>query len=477
VVTRSSVVIADFEQLPIPVGVCELDGTIIGVNPAGGRLLARPHDQIVGRKAWDFAPGGEHIWQEILRIARERGEYRGDITIATPDEPRGVEYVVALRQYEGRNVAVFFALLHKPSVRDPETETTQRLEAIGLVAGGIAHEFNNQLTTVLAEATAARETSDLAETRESLRRIEAAANRMAQLTKQLLAYSGRGRFFPELIDPDQLLTSMRTQLESLVAPGVALDVRAAGPSVAIEIDRGLLLQIVSNLVANASEAHPGEGAIEVTTSTDGMGWWQMQVRDRGVGMDSITTARIWDPFFSTKTGHHGLGLSAVVGIVRRIGGEINVMSKPGDGSTFTLRLPIVPGVVAPAEPASEELPSRARSLAGMHALIADDEPAVRTTIRRLLERRNAIVTIAEDGVQADALLRQGPYSFIVLDVMMPGLTGFQLLATVRATNPQARVMLMSGYTDIAHISDEPDAFLEKPFTSQSFNDAIDQLLG
>jgi signal transduction histidine kinase/CheY-like chemotaxis protein len=475
VVTSSPVAIADFEQLPIPVGVCELDGTVIGANPAAARMLARPHDQIVGRKAWDFAPGGEHIWQEVLRIARERGEYRGEITIATPDEPRAVEYVVALRRYEGRNVAVFFALLHKSSAREPETETTQRLEAIGLVAGGIAHEFNNQLTTVLAEASAARDSS-LTETRDSLRRIEAAANRMAQLTRQLLAYSGRGRFAADLIDPDRFLHSVRSRLEGLVPSGIELRIHAPGPSVAIEVDRGSLLQVFNNLVANASEAYAAGGTIDVTTNSDRLGWWQMQVRDRGVGMDSVTTSRIWDPFFSTKAGHHGLGLSAVAGIVRRVGGEINVKSKPGDGSTFTLRLPIVPGVVAPAELLSEDSASRSRSLSGMRALIADDEPAVRTTIRRLLERRNAIVTTAEDGLQAEAMLRQGPYAFIVLDVMMPGLTGYQLLPTARTANPEARVMLMSGYTDVAHGADKPDAFLEKPFTSQSFNDAIDHLL-
>ncbi|HTL37401.1 MAG TPA: ATP-binding protein [Kofleriaceae bacterium] len=469
--------LADFNHIPIPAGICELDGTIIYANSAAGKMLARAGHQIVGRMAWDMAPGAEHIWQEIVRIARERGEYRSEITVATPDGPRAVEYIVVLRQIEGRTLAVFFGIVRESARRD-DVQATHRLEALGLVAGGIAHEFNNQLTTVLAEASAARESSELPTTvAESLRRIEDAANRMAQLTRQLLAYAGRGRFVAELLDPDQLLIGARDRLAQLVRSGHALNLVTQAPGAVVDADRALLFQIVANLVANASEAYANGGSIAVETRADGTGWWQAQVRDRGIGIDTETIPRIWDPFFTTKVGHHGLGLSAVAGIVRRLGGEILVESKLGVGSTFTLRLPVIPGAQPNPEP-TRESPPRAQSLAGKRALIADDEPAVRTAIRRLLERRDAIVVLATDGTEAAARLRDGQFHIIVLDVMMPGLTGYQLLPIARETNPAARVMLMSGYAEPSTDPGEvkPNSFLEKPFTSKSFDDAIDDLL-
>jgi signal transduction histidine kinase len=454
-------------------GICELDGTIVAANAATASLLRRPLAQIIGSKGWAFAPGGEHLWPDIIRTAQERGEYRSEITVATPDATRTVEYVVVLRQHEERTLAVFFGFAREATRREPPDP---RLEQLGLVAGGIAHELNNQLTIVLAEAGAAREEPSLGcSAVESLQLVEAAAHRMAQLTRQLLAYAGRGRYVAELLDPDQLLRG--ASLGHHVRADVALRVAPAAPGAVVEADRAMLLQIFNNLVANASEAHAGPGSIDVTTRADGIGWWQLQVRDRGAGMDTAAIARIWDPFFSTKAGHQGLGLSAVAGIVRRLGGEIDVESKPGDGATFSLRLPIVRDARLAAEAAPVK-PAAAASLAGLRALVADDEPAVRAAIRRVLERRHAIVVLAADGSEAEARLREGQFHFIVLDVMMPGRTGYQLLPIVRQTNPQARVMLMSGYAELPAEAGaiEPNAFLEKPFTATSFDSAIDDLL-
>ena len=466
----------DFDQLPIASGACDLDGTIFTINEAGAALLGRPVADIVGKKTWELAPGAEHIWEEVLRVARERGHYQGEITVATPAGPRRIHYFASLRSQGDRPALVLFAIqsdLSAAETREADLNAEQRLEALGLVAGGIAHDFNNQLTSVLAEATAAREDQTLgAAATEALRRIEAAANRMAQLTRQLLAYAGRGRIVTELFEPDQLLRDAQDELKRLARPHVDLVITPGAGSAVIEADRSLMLQVLANLVGNASEAQGRDGSIEITTSAtrrnDGTAWWQLRARDRGPGMDPDTVARIWDPFFTTKPGHHGLGLSAVVGIVRRLGGEVHVASKPGDGSTFTVRLPLAVGksLSRPVRDTAMHVQMRA-DLEGMRALIADDEPSVRTTIRRLLERRKATVVTAADGAEAEASLREGGFDVIVLDVMMPELTGYQLLPIARATNPNARIMLMSGYTDIARDTigeSEPDTFLEKPFT-------------
>ncbi|HUS28678.1 MAG TPA: ATP-binding protein [Kofleriaceae bacterium] len=468
----------DFDQLPVPAWVFELDGTIARLNEAAALLHGHAAADIVGKKAWEFAPGGEHVWPELVRNARARGQYRADITLATPHGPRSIHYLAVLRTEGERTFFLVLGVERDPSVeaaRAAEVHAKQRVEALGLVAGGIAHDFNNQLTSVLVEASAARESGQLSEaTAESLTRIEAAANRMAQLTRQLLAYAGRGRFVSELLDPDQLVRDARDQLAQLAKP-VDLAITTGAGRVVIEADRALLVQVLANLVANAAEAQ-SQAPIEITTSA-ASGRWQIEIRDRGTGMDPDTVARIWDPFFTTKRGHDGLGLSAVVGIVRRLSGEITVESRPANGSLFTLRFPLAAGEVKPRRAPKQT--AHGISLAGMRALIADDEPAVRTTIRRLLERRNATVVTAASGTEAEARLREGTYAFIVLDVMMPGLTGYQLLPIARETNPDARVLLMSGYTEVERSvggDDGPDAFLEKPFTSKSFSDAIDELL-
>ena len=195
-------------------------------------------------------------------------------------------------------------------------------------------------------------------------------------------------------------------------------------------------------------------------------------------MDEATVGRIFDPFFTTKPDRHGLGLSAVHGIVRRLGGDIEVESRRGGGTRFRIRLPVVEGAV-PKRKHSTSRQTPAGSLRGLRILLADDEPSVRMTVRRLLERRGATVIAASDGAEAAIQLREGSYGLILLDVMMPGRGGYELLPLARELQPEAKVMLMSGYTEqtrVAGSDAEPDAFLEKPFTSKVLDAAIDQLL-
>ncbi len=459
--------------------VVELDGTLVAVNASGVKMLARPTSQVLGKKVWDFAPGLEHIWRDILETIRREGEARGQIAIATPLGPRLIQYIGGLRSYETRTLVVGFALEQDlPQQTSMDEVAKQRLEALGLVAGGIAHDFNNQLVSVLAEASAAREDPTITDgAHEAFRRVEAAANRMAQLTRQLLAYAGRGRFVTELVDPDQLVREAQDQLTRIVRPDAELDLTTGPKPVAVEADRGLLQQVLVNIVANASESLRTDGRIEVSTRIVD-GWWTLQVKDSGAGMDPKTIERIFDPFFTTKPSHHGLGLSAVSGIVRRLGGELQVDSRVGHGSTFQIRLRVVEN----AEPKPRVEPRRAKlaTLKGVSILVADDEPAVRMTIRRLLERRGATVDTAADGAEAAAALREGQYAFVLLDVMMPELTGYQLLPIARAAQPNARLMLMSGYTESTRGSGsetEPDAFLEKPFNAAGLDAAVDRLLG
>ena len=449
-------------------------------------MFGRPVADLGGRMAWDYVPGAEHIWQDILAGARAHGVFRGEIAIATPEGSPAIHYVATLKTFEARTVVVIFALEHTPSEearRAADSSAKQRLEALGLVAGGIAHDFNNQLVSVLAAARAAREEDGLSDAaRDALRRIEAAANRMAQLTRQLLAYAGRGRFVTERIDPDQLVRDTHDHVARMMHDGAELEIVPAAGKTTVEADRGLLQQVLLNLVANASEALGPRGRVKVTTGTltrdDRTRWWTLTVGDNGAGMDAPTLARIFDPFFTTKAEHHGLGLSAVHGIVRRLGGEISVDSRSGAGSTFIVRLPLVSGEPHARRTSTRNIPLL--TLRDKRVLAADDERAVRATLRRLLERRGAIVVTANDGAEAAERLADGTYTLVCLDVMMPRLTGYQLLPIARRAQPVTPVLMMSGYTDASRGSgggdEEPDLFLEKPFTAKAFDAAVDELL-
>jgi CheY-like chemotaxis protein len=214
------------------------------------------------------------------------------------------------------------------------------------------------------------------------------------------------------------------------------------------------------------------------TRLDGA-FWLLEVIDSGAGMDAHTTQRIFDPFFTTKPDRHGLGLSAVHGIVRRFGGEIQVVSVVGKGTTIAVRLPVVVGVEPERKRTTSKQPPLP-TLRGLRILVADDEPSVRATVKRLLDRRGAEVVVAADGAEARDRLAEGEYHLVLFDVMMPELTGYQLLPIARRLQPAAKVMLMSGYSEHTRRvgrDEEPDSFLEKPFTAKVLDHAIDDVLG
>ncbi|HEY0255776.1 MAG TPA: ATP-binding protein, partial [Kofleriaceae bacterium] len=290
------------------------------------------------------------------------------------------------------------------------------------------------------------------------------------LTKQLLAFAGRGRFVTALLDPDQLLADTRHRLMRMVPPTVALQIEPGAPDSAIEADRGLLRQVILDLVENSVDAVRGAGTIRVTTSIHD-GSWQLVIADDGIGMDSLTLNRMFDPFFSTKTDHRGLGLSAVLGIVRRLGGDITASSQPGRGTTVHVQLPVVLGAQAPRRRTTSEQPPMEK-LTGLKILVADDEPSVRQTIQRFLIRRSALPVVACDGAEAEELLRAQHFDAVLLDVMMPKKTGYQLIPIVRETQPGTPVILMSGYSEQPDSAEQPDAFIEKPFNVSTLEGTI-----
>jgi CheY-like chemotaxis protein len=298
---------------------------------------------------------------------------------------------------------------------------------------------------------------------------------MTQLTQQLLAYTGRGRFVTTLVDPDLLLDEKREPLVRRLPPGAQFEVAANAGAVAVEADRSLLRQVIRDLVENAGDSlQAGNGFVRVTSrvaEVDGKTFWELEVRDNGRGMDAATQARIFDPFFTTKPNRHGLGLSAVLGIVRRLGGDIAVTSELGLGSKFLVRLPIVPGAAPPRRRSTSEQPMPL-ALAGLRVLLADDEASVRATVSRLLLRRGAIAVMAATGCEAEELMRREKFDLILCDVVMPEKTGYELIPIAREAQPGVPMILMSGYSEQPTATQQPDAFLEKPFTAGALEEII-----
>ena len=449
------------DWLPVAALLLEPDGTVVRANAAAAALLG--HAPTSGQSAAHIAPGLERQWRALTAALAKTDTHSIEVEI----EQRTVRMTAALRDAGGSHRVL--CVLTELGPRPAAANGPQRLESLGMVAGDLAHEFNNQLVGVIADASMLREEDALGEPgRDAVLRIEAAARRMSQLSRQLLAFAGRGRFVTMLLDPEALLADARDRFERLVRPGALFEMRLAGGAIAIEADRGLLRQVIGDLIENASEALPPLGGeIRVTSRTivvSGAPHWELEVRDNGAGIEAGVQPRIFDPFFSTKAEHRGLGLSAALGIMRRLGGDLEVDSRTGQGATFRLRLPIVPGAVAPRRRTTSQQPPLEK-LNGLRILVADDEPSVRATVRRMLERRGAIAVLAADGEEAERLIRSEKFDVVLLDVMMPKRTGYQLVPIVRETQPDVPVILMSGYTDQAHGVEPPDYFVEKPFNA------------
>jgi PAS domain S-box-containing protein len=374
----------------------------------------------------------------------------------------------------------------------------QKLESLGVLAGGIAHDFNNLLMAILGNADLALLTLPPASpTRQHLQEIERASRRAADLCRQMLAYSGKGRFIVERHDLSELVREMAHMLEVSVSKRATVEHRFASGLPAVEADATQVRQIVMNLMTNASEAlGDRRGTITITTGTRNFHqaflresllggdliegeYVYLEVADTGCGMDAATRERIFDPFFTTKFAGRGLGLAAVLGIVRGHGGAIRVQSAPGQGSTFTLLFPAVLGIVrAPTRRAGAGADWQGAGT----VLLVDDEEAVRTVGTWMLERSGFQVLTAADGNEALGVYRQHADAIVcvLLDLTMPGLSGEETFAELCRVNRDVRVVLSSGY-DAEEIARRfeghgPADFIQKPYTMEALRNTLRRAL-
>jgi PAS domain S-box-containing protein len=371
----------------------------------------------------------------------------------------------------------------------------QKLESIGLLAGGIAHDFNNLLVGVIGNASLAQEMLEPGHpAAELLERVVGSGEHAALLTRQMLAYAGKGRFVVEPID----LARLTAEITDLVKPSIPKKVRLhldlPSDLPPVMADRGQLQQVVMNLVLNAGEAigdHVGDIAVRAgCRDVDGGAppadphggelhpgrYVFLEVRDTGCGMDEDTRGRIFDPFFTTKFTGRGLGLSAVSGILRGHNGAIQVSSEPGKGSCFTALFPAssLTPAARPGRGRVEGEPARPGDL----VLVVDDEEVVRQLARRVLESHGVPVIEAESAMAAlDLLAREGArVSVILLDLSMPGLSGAEALPEFRRLHPGVRVLVSSGFGEDEVMSifagQKICGFIQKPYTTTRLLEAV-----
>ncbi|MFN8186015.1 MAG: response regulator [Gaiellales bacterium] len=386
----------------------------------------------------------------------------GTITVAAALVVGLKERLVRLREQERHELE---QLRELERLRE-ELRQSQKLEAIGTLAGGVAHDFNNLLTGIIGYA-------DLAETRasrdpglaEEIHEIRTAAERAAALTRQLLAFSRRQLLSPQVLDLNDLVDSTARMLRRMLDERVALELTLAPEPLPVLADPVQLQQVVLNLAVNARDAMPAGGRLGIETGRRNGDVW-LAVRDTGDGMSEETRARAFEPYFTTKASGTGLGLSSVYGIVTQSGGWVEIESGPGRGTLVSVTLARAEAPVGAATGGEEKAPAAEPGT----VLLVEDEQVVRAVTRRILDRSGYRVLEASDGREALGVAETaGPIDVVLTDVVMPEMTGPELAQAIAPSRPEAAVVFMSGYPGDAidrGALEERAVFLAKPFTPE-----------
>jgi two-component system, cell cycle sensor histidine kinase and response regulator CckA len=370
---------------------------------------------------------------------------------------------------------------------------TRRMESLGRLAGGVAHDFNNLLTVVIGGTDLALRDLHDPTARSLLEQVREAGLRGSELIRQLLDFGRPDADGVEVVDVRERVEGLRALLCRVLGEVVRLEMRQAGQPLPVEIAPGRLDQVVINLCVNARDAMPGGGRLEVVTEervVDDAGariapgrWVVLSVRDEGEGMTPEQAARVFEPFYTTKPAGEGtgLGLASVYGIVTGRGGQVQVETAPGEGTTFEIWLPRSSGLPREHAPPPSTTADRAPSDAPSTVLIVEDEPAVRDLIRACLEGDGLRVVEATDGVDALRVLaaHSGRVDLLITDVVMPHLDGPCLVRRVRAEHPALPVLYLTGYAGDAGRQGllVDDRVLSKPFAYRDLISAARELLG
>jgi PAS domain S-box-containing protein len=472
----------------VPDGIVTLgeDGRIESMNPGAERILGSTASDGVGIAFPEFVPEvrvGEASAGSLPDALGRRFETR-----ARRRDAREVPVLLSLDEVRLADRRIFLALLHDQTERkalEEQFRHAQKMEAVGRLAGGVAHDFNNLLLTVQGRTEMLL--AGLPEPhpmRRQVEEIQAATERATHLTRQLLAFGRRQPLRPRLVDLNALVLDLADMLRRLIGEDVELSLSLEPALDRVRADPGVLDQVVMNLVLNARDAMPGGGRVAIETANVGESSHprvSLCVRDTGVGMDEATRARIFEPYFTTKEPGRGtgLGLSTVDGIVRQSGGEIEVESARGRGSSFRVLLPRAEGDLEPPAPEPVE---PARVGGGEALLLVEDDQAARELLVEFLEGRGYEVLAAGSAREALRLAESSGRGIRLLftDLGLPDMRGTALAQELVASLPALRAVFVSGYTQetlgCAGMARERVRFLHKPFRLRDAEARIRELL-
>jgi PAS domain S-box-containing protein len=467
------------------------DGTVTSLNLAFEDITGWPRDQWIGRRFVELLHPDDapHALALLDQVLRGQQPPTAQLRVRTSqDEDRVGEFHTSVQLRDGEIVGIL-GIVRDITDRirlEEQLRQAQKMEAVGRLAGGVAHDFNNILTAISSYSELLL--ADFAPgdpRRADVEEIRKATERAAALTRQLLAFSRRQVLQPKVVDLNAVIANAEKLLRRLIGEDIALVTRLEPALGAVRADAGQLEQVIMNLAVNARDAMQTGGALTLETQNVVIAattlaaeerivvpgrYVLLRVRDTGTGMDAETRRHLFEPFFTTrdKGKGTGLGLATVYGIVKQSGGFIWVDSEPGRGSSFRIYLPRVDEAAPPAAPgaAAAEPPA-----AGTETiLVVEDEDAVRAVAREALRRQGYRVLEAANAEAALVVAAgfAGHIGLLLTDVVMPGLSGRALADRLAALRPRTRVLYMSGYTDDAIVQHgvlEPGlSFLQKPFT-------------
>ena len=480
------------------------EGIVTNWNSGAERMYGYAADEIVGRhatvlslpdRAEEFVPvldqlvRGEHVPIFDTKARRKDGSII-DVSISFSPIRRpgglvtGVSSVARDITEHNRADAERLALQR-------QLQEAERLETLGRLAGGIAHDFNNVLAAITNYAGfIADESHDRPGVRADAEQIQAATQRAAALTRQLLIFTHRDVTQPEALDLNAIIAEGRDLLSTSVGAHVDLRIEPAAGLPAIKADRGQVGQILLNLAVNARDAMPKSGVMTIGTSLAELGaddarlpagvspgrYVELTVSDSGTGMSAEVADRIFEPFFTTKPAGKGtgLGLSTVQAIVTQAGGMVTVESDEGPGATFRLYFPAIDVVVGTPDGAPGDHPQRAT------ILVVDDEPALLEVTGRILRKSGYTTLHARTYEQALSLASSRDFQLLLTDSIMPGMTGTTLAELITEMKPGMPVLHMSGYTagvlDPERIRDGELPFIQKPFTAPALLEKVRTVL-
>ncbi len=468
-----------------------VDYRFVEVNPAFEKLTGMNAADTVGKTVLEIFPGTEKIWIERYGQVALTG-VPDRFSEFSKETGRAFE-VSSYSPAPGRFACVFSDVTANRHLED-QLRQSQKMESIGTLAGGVAHDFNNILTVIMgAGAMLKMKLAGDTELMPFVRQILTSSERAAKLTHNLLAFSRKQTIRPFKVDVNDVIRNMQDFLGRVIGEDVTLKTSFCPSALPVLADRGQLEQVLMNLVANARDAMPDGGILSLETALvnsydhslelEGCrpgAFARITVSDSGAGMDSVTCQRIFEPFFTTKEigCGTGLGLSMAYGIIKQHDGVIKVYSEPGEGTVFKIFLPIQGGAAAhTADPVAHELLGGSETI-----LLVEDDPEVRSSNSAILECVGYNVICASGGEEAIALFEQYQegISLVILDVIMPGMNGRDVNEYLRALKPDVNVLFVSGYTaDILNrkgVLSEDINFMSKPLEPHLFLEKVRELI-